>query len=576
MNSMKYRDAVYETWPCGDLRELMNGCAERYGDRAAYLVKDRPGGKYQPISYRQMRKDVTALGTALLSLGLGGEKIALIGENRYEWIVAYMATVCGVGVIVPIDRELVAEEIAHLLERSGSAAIIYSGKLESTVAEALEAMGGVDKVISMDAGAHSESRYSMQALMQTGKAMLDEGRRDYFRAEIDPEVMSALLYTSGTTGMSKGVMLSQRNIISNVIDMQQYVDARGKIVLDVLPMHHSYEFTCGILGTMYQGCTVAICEGLKYVVKNMAECNANILLAVPLMFEKMHQKIWKQAEIEGKAKILRRAIAVSKAVGGENLKRATKRVFKSVHQTLGGGMQLFVAGGAACDPTVISDFNAMGIRMIQGYGMTENSPIIAVNKDRCSKDAAAGIPFANTEVRIVDKDADGIGEIIYKGPSVMLGYYEDPEATAEVLKDGWMYSGDLGYLDEDGFLFITGRKKFIIVTKNGKNISPEEVEFYLQMSPYISEVVVWGKDEEKIGDTVICADIFPDFEELRDKFGDYIADDPGEIRKIIDGEVDKANDRMPAYKRVKRFTLRDVEFEKTPTQKIMRHKIKHE
>jgi long-subunit acyl-CoA synthetase (AMP-forming) len=563
-------------WPAADLRELMNGVVERYGDKAAYLVKDRPGGSYQPISFRQFRKDVTAFGTALLDLGLNGKNIAVIGENRYEWIVTYMATACGVGVIVPIDRELAAEEIANLLSRSGAAAIVYSGKAEKTVANAISVLGGIDIKISMDAAEHSEDHYSMHALIDSGSSMIEDGRREYARQEIDPYAMCALLFTSGTTGLAKGVMLSHHNIMANVRGMRGHVNATGKTALDVLPMHHTYEFSCGILGTMYQGCTVAICEGLKYIVKNMAECKANLILGVPLIFEKMHQKVWKQAESQGKAKTMRRAIAVSKAVGGENLKRATKRVFKAVHEAMGGEMELIIAGGAACDPTVISDFNAMGIRMIQGYGMTENAPIIAVNKDRCSKDASAGLPMPSTVVRVEDPDEDGIGEIVYKSESVMIGYYKDPEETAKVLRDGWLYSGDYGYVDEDGFVFITGRKKNVIVTKNGKNIFPEEVEYYLLKSDFIEEVVVWGKDEDKIGDTLICAEIYPDLSAVRERFGDYVATNEEELRGLIDKEIDKANEQMPPYKRVKRFTLRDKAFEKTTTQKIKRHTIAHE
>jgi long-chain acyl-CoA synthetase len=366
-------------------------------------------------------------------------------------------------------------------------------------------------------------------------------------------------------------MLSHANIAANVVGMAEFVNVVGWTALSVLPMHHTYEFTCSILGTMYQGCTVAICEGLKYIVKNMAESKANIMLGVPLIFEKMHQKVWKQAEATGKAKLMRRAIAVSKAVGGQNLK-ATKRLFKSVHQAMGGEMRLLIAGGAAIDPTVIEDFNAMGINMLQGYGMTENAPIIAVNKDRCGKAAAAGLPMGDTEVKIIDRDSDGIGEIIYKGASVMLGYYDDPEETAKVLKDGWLYSGDYGYIDSDGFLYVTGRKKNVIVTKNGKNIFPEEVEYYLMKSPYIEEVVVWGKDEEKAGDTVICADIFPDFAMIRETHGNI---GEAEVRKLLDAEIDIANEKMPSYKRVKRFSVRDTEFEKTTTKKIKRHVLHH-
>ena len=571
MSNMKFRDALYEADEISNLRELINRSVELYGDRPAYLVKNRPGGSYEPITYREFRRDVTAFGTALLDLGLKGKKIAVIGENRYEWIVTYLATTCGVAVIVPIDRELSAIEVANLLERSGASAIVYSGKYEKVLDDAIEICGKLEMMISMDMMESSEEKLSMKALIAKGQNLLSEGLKDFFHLEINSDEMCSLIFTSGTTGMAKGVMLSHKNLCHNLVAMQRFVSVHGWTVLDVLPMHHTYEFTCGILATMYQGCTVAICEGLKYIVKNMAECNANMMLGVPLMFEKMHQKIWKQAEASGKAKTMRTAIAVSKAVGASKLK-TTKKVFKTVHQAMGGDMRLIIAGGAAIDPTVIEDFNAMGFTMIQGYGMTENSPIITVNKDRCHKAAAAGLPMGDTEVRIDSPDEDGIGEVICRGSSVMLGYYENPEETAKVIRDGWMYTGDYGYIDDDGFLFLTGRKKNVIVTKNGKNVFPEEVEYYLLKSPYISEVVVWGKDEES-GDTAICAEIFPEFEEIKEKFGNISEE---EIKKILDKEIDKANEMMPTYKRVKRFTLRDTEFEKTTTQKIKRHTVVHE
>ena len=566
---MKYRDALYETENVADLRALLNRSVEHYGDRAAYLVKNRPGGSYEPITYREFRSDVTKFGTALLDLELQGKKIAVIGENRYEWVVTYLATTCGVGIIVPIDRELSAVEVANLIERSGASAIVFSGKFENVVDEALAICGDIDIKISMDMLESNEDKYSMKALIAKGAELIAEGKRDFFRLEIKPDEMCSLIFTSGTTGLAKGVMLSHTNLTHNVVTMQEFIKVNTWTVLDVLPMHHTYEFTCGILATMYQGCTVAICEGLKYIVKNMAESKAEMILGVPLMFEKMHQKIWKQAEASGKAKTMRRAIAVSKAVGASKLK-TTKKVFKSVHNAMGGEMKLIIAGGAAIDPNVIEDFNAMGINMIQGYGMTENSPIIAVNKDRCHKAAAAGIPMGRTEVRIDDPDDDGIGEVICRGPSVMLGYYENPEETAKVfLEDGWMKTGDYGYLDDDGFLFLTGRKKNVIVTKNGKNVFPEEVEYYLLKSNYVEEAVAWGKDDDT-GDTVICAEIFPNFDEIKEKYGNISEE---EIKKLLDAEIDKANELMPTYKRVKRFTIRDVEFEKTTTQKIKRHTI---
>ena len=574
MYNAKYKDALWPAEPVRDLREALNRSVDLYGNQTAYLVKDRPGGVYRPITFRAFRSDMTAFGTALLDAGLQkGERVAVIGENRYEWIVTYLATVCGAGVIVPIDRELSAEEIAHLLERSEAKCIVYSGKLEKTVDEALSKTGGVPVCISMDAEQDGDRKRSMRTMLKRGYQLITEGRKDYFRIEIAPDAMCSLIFTSGTTGLAKGVMLSHKNLCSNIVAMATHVNVTdSRIALSVLPMHHTYEFSCGVLGPMYQGCAVAICEGLKYIVKNMEESKASVILGVPLIFEKMHQKVWKRAESSGKSKTMRRAVALSKAVGGHKLK-ATKRLFKAVHQAMGGEMRLIIAGGAAIDPIVIEDFCAMGFTMLQGYGMTENSPIIAVGKDRCSKPSAVGLPMPNTEVRIDDPDEDGIGEIIYRGDSVMLGYYKDPEETAKVLKGGWLYSGDLGYFDRDGFLYVTGRKKNVIVTKNGKNIFPEEVEYYLLKSAYIEEVVVWGNDEEKAGDTVICADIFPNIDQIREDFGNISAD---EIKRLLDREVDAANEKMPSYKRIKRFTVRKSEFEKTTTKKIKRHLVVHD
>lgn len=551
---------------------MIDSSEELFGDKEAFLVKDKPGGVYENISFRQLKRDIDSLGTALVDAGLKGKKIAVMGENRYEWVISYFATTNGTGVIVPIDKELHSEEIAELLNRAKVSAIIFSGKYEKTIEEAVKDVDSMEFIIGMDAIEDEGGKLSLMQFMIRGRKLLSEGNKDFANAEIDPEVMTALLFTSGTTGMPKGVMLSHKNLVSNVMHMSQYVgftpDKRG---LSVLPMHHTYEFTCHIMTPLYQGMSIAICEGLKYIVKNMAESQATVLVGVPLIFEKMHKKVWKQAESSGKAKKMRRAVGISRKLGGENIK-ATKKLFSAVHQAMGGKMELFIAGGAAIDPEVIRDFNAMGMNMIQGYGMTENAPIIAVNRDRYHRADAAGFPLPGTDVLVIERDDNNIGEIICKGPSVMLGYYEDPEATAEVLKDGWLHTGDFGYMDRDGFLYVTGRKKNLIVTKNGKNISPEEIEYYILKSPFIEEVVVWGKDDERSGDTIVCADVFPDKEHMKETHGDLTED---EIMKIIEVEIEKVSDKMPTYKRVKRIGIRNEEFEKTTSQKIKRHSIKH-
>lgn len=573
MNSSRYKNEEYQFRPVKDLKDMINTSAALYADKNAFLIKDVPMGPYVPVTFKQLKTDIDELGTALTDLGLTGKKIAVIGENRYEWVVTYFAVVNGVGIIVPLDRELPAQEVHNLLERSEVSAIVYSSKVGSIVEEAIKGIKSIEFVISMDAPDHEGSRLSMKKLQRTGKRMLLEEKRNYLNAEIDREAMCTLLFTSGTTGLAKGVMLSHKNLVANVYNMSKYVNVSGGMTgLSVLPMHHTYEMTCHVMTCIYQGCCVAICEGLKYIVKNMAEAQATVMLGVPLIFESMHKKVWKKAEESGKADKMRKAVHLAKKLEKFNIK-SMKKLFKAVHQAMGGHMQLFISGAAAIDPVVIEDFNAMGVTMFQGYGMTENAPIITVNKDRYFKPASVGLPMPGTEVQIIDQDENGIGEIICKGDSVMIGYYDNPEETAKVLVDGWLHTGDYGYFDQDGFLYITGRKKNVIVTKNGKNIFPEEVELYLNKSDFISEVLVWGFDDERSGDTVVQAEIFPDHPALEEKFGKVPEEE--ELRKILKKEIDRINEQMPLYKRVKRFEIRKEEFEKTTTKKIKRHAAKH-
>jgi long-subunit acyl-CoA synthetase (AMP-forming) len=523
MNSLRYKDELYETRPVRDLRELMNGAAELYGDRAAYLVRGAAG--FRPVTYREFRSDVSALGAALLADGRLPGRIAIRSKNRYEYVVTYFAVVCGGGVIVPLDPRLPDDEAAGLMRK----------------AEA--------RLLPMD---------DVRDLIARGRELIGSGDDRYFGIEIDPHRVCALLFTSGTTGAAKGVMLSHANLISNVRGMSAFIDARGMTSLSVLPMHHTLEFTCDILAAMYQGATVAICEGLRYVMRDLAESGAEVIIGVPLVFEKMHRNIMKTAERAGRGELLRGMIDLARLAEG---RLPARLMFRSVHRALGGHLRLFLVGGAPCDPRIISDFNAMGIRMIQGYGMTESAPIISVGKDRCSRDDSVGLPLHGTYVQIDDADADGIGEIVVSGPSVMLGYYGDGEATRAAMPDGRLHTGDLGRFDAEGFLYIAGRKKNLIVLKNGKNVYPEEVEGVLLKSRYIAEAVVTGND------ALITAGIYPDADAIRQDFGEVTGDD---VCKIIDREVDKGNDALPSHARVRRITLRSTPFAKTATKKIRR------
>lgn len=566
MNDRKYKDVLYEYRPITDLKDMVDSSAQLFSEKDAYLVKNTPGGQYIPIKYGQFKKDIDGLGTKLTDMGLRGRKIAVIGENSYKWLVTYLAVTNGTGVIVPLDRELPAKEIANLLTRAEASALVFSKKMRSTAVEAAELLKTpLEYMICMD---ELEGFTDFNTLVEQGRELIEQGDVRFTKAEIDREAMCSLLFTSGTTGMAKGVMLSHKNITANVYNMSKYVSIpESDYGLSVLPMHHSYELTCHIFTGIYQGMTVAFCEGLKYILKNMAEAPAGVMLGVPLVFESMYKKILKQAEAAGKLGKMKKMIAVSKKLKLYNHPEITKKIFKDVHNALGGHMHLFIAGGAPIDPSVIENFQALGIPMIQGYGMTENAPIIAVNRDKYSKPASVGPPMPGTEVKIIDPDKKGVGEIIVKSDSVMLGYYRNPEETAEVLKDGWLYTGDYGYFDKDGFLYVCGRKKSVIVTKNGKNIFPEEVEFYLTQSEFIAEALVHGVEDERSGDIVVKAEVFLDREALKDAKGDLSSQ---ELRLFIKQEIDRINEQMPAYKRVKRFGIRETEFEKTTTRKIKR------
>ncbi len=568
MNVNRFKDELYKVREISDLKDMVAGSADLYADSDAYLVKDTPGGRYRAVKFSQFKEDMDALGTALLEIGLGGERIAVIGENRYEWVLSYMSVVNGTGIVVPLDKELPVGEIHHLLERCGAGAVIYSGKVGIAIEEAARGVESIRYMISMDSDRNRDRDLSLKLLIEKGKRLIYEEKRSFVDAKIAPDALAVILYTSGTTGLAKGVMLSHRNLCANIVGVSKFVRLSGKdTTLSVLPIHHTYEMTGDIMVCIYQGACVAFCEGLKHIVKNMAESRTTIMLGVPLIFESMHKKVWKKAESSGSAEKMRKAIALSKKLNSLNIK-AARKMFKAVHSALGGNVRMFISGAAAIDPAVVEDFNAMGINMFQGYGLTECSPLVAVNKDRYSKPASVGLPLPGTEIRIVEQDENGIGEIVCRSDAVMLGYFEDPAETRKVLIDGWLHTGDYGYFDKDGFLYISGRKKNVIVTKNGKNIFPEEVEFYLNKSDYILESLVWGLEDDESGETIVWAEIVPDMEQIADRMG-VLSDEA--LNKLIKTEIGEANDKMSSYKRVKRFNVREAEFEKTTTKKIKRH-----
>lgn len=563
----KYKP-FYESVQISNLKEMLDSSCSTYANKSAFLVKDRESHEYVPILYSQLKNDVDALGTALVDMGLQGKRVAIIGENRYEWAVAYLAVVNGTGIVVPLDKELPENEVESLIKRSNASAVIFSGKYENEITKIAKNNKDIKVLICMDLK-EDKTLHTFKELIEKGEKLIADGNKKFIDAEIDNEAMSIMLFTSGTTAAAKAVMLSHKNICTNIIDMTKmlYLDSND-IVLSFLPLNHTYECSCGFLTPLAKGLTIAYCEGLRHIAKNLKESKATIMLSVPLILETMYRKIWEQvSKTPGLAVKMKFALVISNILKFFGID-ISRRIFKDLHENFGGELRLLISGAAAVDPKVAKGFRDLGIHFMQGYGLTECSPIIALNMDIYFKDAAAGLPMPSDEIKIEKSGKSKYGEILAKGSNIMLGYYENPKATADVMKDGWFYTGDLGYFDKQGFLYITGRKKDLIVTKNGKNIFPEELEMILNRSPLIKESMIYGKSDTE-GDVLICATIVIDTEYINGKFGGEAS---GElIKSLIDKEVKAINKRLPLYKHIREYNIREEELKKTTTNKIKRY-----
>ncbi len=556
---------LYEVREIENLKQMLKESAELYKDNTAYLVKNDKK-EYINIMYPQVLEDMNALGTALIDLGLKGKRIAVIGENRYEWAISYLAVINGVGVIVPLDKQLPQNEIISCMERAEVDCVIYSGKLQETIDVIAEMEDMASFYINMDLENEDGKYLSLKKLINKGKELVKSGNSEYINAKIDIDDMAELLFTSGTTAKSKAVMLSQKNIVYNLHQMCQMVHIKDDdVFLSMLPMHHVYECVCGFLVPLYRGAAVAYCEGLRYIQKNLEEAHVSVFLSVPLVFETLYKKIWEAIDKQGKTKLVKTMIKITNILDkiGIHLKR---KIFKDIHNQLGGRARLYIAGAAGINPEVSKGFRDFGILAIQGYGLTECAPIVAVNRNNAHKDASVGLPLVGTELMVVNVNEDGVGEIITKGDHVMLGYYENEEATKENLKDGWFYTGDLGYQDDDGFVYITGRKKNVLITKNGKNVYPEEIEALLNDSDYIEESMVYLKPVKD--DLVLSAEIRVNKEYIEENFKDISKE---ELKKIIWEEVKRIQQDLVIYKHIKEIHIRETEFEKTTTLKIKRY-----
>lgn len=563
---------VYEVRPIKNLKDMMEQSTILFGSKNAFYIK-LGENNYKGIKYIDFNSDLDALGTALLDLGLKDRFIAVIGENRYEWCVTYLSTVNGVGVIVPLDKELPLAEVENLLIKSNASAVVYSGKFHDELKKLSSDLSNIQYYINMDKEESEDEKFlSFKALIKKGKDLLESGNTDYLNASIDENALKMLIFTSGTTDHAKGVMLSHKSICSNIMAVTSslYIDSTDS-VLSILPLHHTYECTAGFLTMIYNGVCISFNEGLKHIGKNLKETKPSILILVPLILENMYKKIWDQAAKKKSLKIkLKVGLFISGFLYNTFKIDIRRKLFKQILDNVGGNLRLVISGAAAIEPSVSKGFRSMGIPVLQGYGLTEASPIVTVNQDNFYRDDSIGLPLPGVEVRIENPDKDGLGEIVVKGDNVMLGYSNNETATRKIIIDGWLYTGDLGRMDENGFVYITGRKKNVIVTKNGKNIFPEEVESYLNRSPYIKESLVSGKDDEESGETIVIAQIVPDIDEIKTKLK---IDNPLEedIYKLIKLEVKHVNKNMPLYKRIQEINIRENEFAKTTTKKIKRY-----
>lgn len=557
----KLESKYMKTYEISDLRDMLYKASEKFTKRPAFKVKDK-NGKIQEISYKKYREDVESLGTAMIKAGLKDKKIAVIGKNSYEWSVAYLAAVI-VGVVVPLDKELHIGDIINFLNVAEANALFGDSKYIKEVQENIEKLNNKE-ILLINMG---NSQNSIEKMIETGRQLMQHEDNEFEQIVINPDEMRILLFTSGTTGSSKAVCLSHKNICENIKSVSGIVKVSPKTkVLSILPIHHTYECTLGFLLVIYSGGCIAHCEGLRYILQNMQEYKPTLILCVPLLLDNMYKKIMKTLKSSLPEKYFNK---------GKNIIDALPFFLRGIvkgkiKKTFGGKLNTFIVGAAAMNPEVSYSIDKFGMRVLQGYGLTECSPLVAGNNDFYKKDDAVGLPIPNVEYKINEPNEEGVGEIIVKGPNVMLGYYQDEEATNEAIKDGWFYTGDLGKIDENGFLYITGRSKSVIVTTNGKNIYPEELEYYLNEEEAIAESIVLGVEDKKNHDTIVKAKIFPDMEAIKKMLKEEMPTKE-QVMQIITKSIQKINSKIPNYKHIKGFKIVDKELEKTTTQKIKRY-----
>lgn len=561
---------VYESREVKTYREMIEYSTKNYAKNIAYTYKKDYTAKeieYVEKTYEQVGKDVKAFSTLLLNKNLEGKRVVLIGNNRYEWCITYFATTTGNMVIVPMDKALPDNEIESLVKRSEAEVAVFDKKYAEVMKKIKkDDSTNLNMLICMDEIEDIEIE-KFSDLLNKGNKLVESGDKKYDKIKVNPNEMSIMLFTSGTTNEPKAVMLSQKNICANLTDIACWVKLYPTDrLLSFLPIHHTFECTITFLYGFYSGCTVAFCDGLKYIQKNLAEYKISIFVAVPLVLETMYKKITKAIEEKGKTKLINTMSKISNAL--LKCKIDLRKVFfKQVLDNFGGNLRLVLYGAAPMNKDTIVGFNNLGIDLVQGYGLTETSPVISAETDKEKRPGSVGLVLPTLEAKIINPDENGEGELAVKGPSVMMGYYKNEEENKKALKDGWFYTGDYAYIDKDGFLFITGRKKDIIVLKNGKNVYPQEIEFLINKLPYVTESLVYQRERSNT-DTMLCAKIVYDKDIIKDVLGDKKEE---EYKNIIWNEIKEINKTLPVFKHIKNIDITTEPFVKTTTQKVKRY-----
>jgi len=549
-------ERLYKYIEITDLKDMLKKSGEKYGEKIAYKIRQENG--YKEITHNEVRKIVDGLGTKLIDMGLKDKRIAVIGENRYEWEIAYLSIVCGTGTVVPLDKSLPENELESLIERSKAEAIICSQKYVEILKKTK-----LKYIISMDLENDNDGIISQKRLISEGIQLVKSGNTSFINAKIDNEKMSIMLFTSGTTSISKAVALSHKNICSNLMDISSILDVNSSdVFLSFLPLHHVFECTVGFLFSLYVGAETVFCDGIRHIPENLAEYKVSVMASVPAIYERLFKIIKKHLEKQGKVE----QILKDEEKYKDSSMEKKKEVFKEIHDLLGGNIKLFISGAASLEPSIEEKFRRLGFNMVQGYGLTETSPVVAIGNKKYHKTGSIGKCVPSDEVKLLDINKDGIGELAVKGPNVMLEYYENKEATEKVLKDGWFQTGDLARIDEDGYIFICGRKKSVIVLKNGKNIFPEEMETLINKEDGVEESFIFGKPISKDpNDIKIFVKIVYNKESFEGKT-------ETEIKEYFNEKIKSINKTMPHYKAIRGIIISDKPLIKTTTNKIKREK----